>query len=199
VSPRRYRMDGRRAASEAIRQRIVVAAAALHAEKGALATGWDEIAAGAGVSRATVYHHFPSLDTLVPACAQLAFDLIEVPTPEMAGRRFAGLPDPEERLADFVEESCRCYAAGAGWLRAAWRERDLLPAMEAAVSRLQRALAVLLDAALAGVELGVESRRVLMTLLDFPFWDALDQAGVLRVRIPARILELAESTIKAGR
>ena len=192
-------MESRLAASEATRQRIVAAAAGLHAEKGALATGWDEIAVAAGVSRATVYHHFPSLDVLIPACAQLAFDLIEVPTPEAAARRFSGLPSPEERLADFVVESCRCYAAGAGWLRAAWRERSLVPGMEVAVSRLQRGLAVLLDAALDGLEVGVESRRVLVTLLDFPFWDGLDQAGVLRERIPDRMLDLALAAIKVGR
>jgi AcrR family transcriptional regulator len=199
MSPRRYRMEGRRAAVEATRHRIVAAAAVLHAERGVLTTGWDEIASAAGVSRATVYHHFPSLEALIPACAQLAFDLIEIPTPEMAGRKFAELPGPGERLAAFVHESCRCYAAGAGWLRAAYRERALVPPMEAALSHLERALPVLLDAALAGVELGIETRRVLMTLLDFPFWNALDQAGVLRDRIPIRILELAESTIKAGR
>ena len=198
MSPRRYRMDARRAASDATRHRIVAAAVKLHAEKGALATGWDEIAVAAGVSRATVYHHFPSLESLIPACAQLAFDLIEVPTPEAAARHFASLPGPDARLADFVIESCRCYAAGAGWLRAAWRERGVVPAMDAAVSRLQRGLGVLLDAALSGVEVGVESRRVLVTLLDFPFWDGLDQAGVLRDRIPVRVLELAESAIKAG-
>jgi hypothetical protein len=135
---------------------------------------------------------------LIPAGAQLAYDLIEVPT-AAAAARFRALPGPEARLASFVEESCRCYAAGAGWLRAAWRERSLVPAMDSAARRLQRALAVLLDAAMEGVELGVESRRVLMTLLDFPFWDGLDQAGVLRERIPARILVLAESAIKAGR
>src|ERR671936_2931676 len=111
------------------RRRIVDAAIALHAHQGALRTSWDEIAAEAGLARATVYQHFPSLAQLIPACAQVAFDLAEVPTREAARARFARMRSPRQRLTYFVEESCRCYAASAKWLRAAWRERDLVPPM----------------------------------------------------------------------
>ncbi|TME92907.1 MAG: TetR/AcrR family transcriptional regulator [Chloroflexi bacterium] len=195
MSPRRYEMGGRKAAVEATRKRIVAAAVRLHSRRGAMRTAWDEIAAEAGVSRATVYHHFPSLDDLVPACAQVAFDLIEVPSPAAASDRFAKLDSPSERVEVFVRESCRCYAAGAGWLRAAWRERELVPSMGSAVRRLQRALGVLLDAAVDGARVRPEERRVLVALVDFPFWSALDEAGIPRDRIADRILELVAATI----
>ncbi len=162
-------------------------------------TAWDDIAAEAGVSRATVYHHFTSLDELIPACAQVAFDLIEVPTPQAAAARFAQLPTSRKRLAHFIHESCRCYARGAPWLRAAWRERELLPAMGDAVERFQRALRVLLAAALEGVAIDRQSHQALVALVDFPFWDALDGAGVPRDRIGAQILKLAEFVIRDGR
>ena len=198
MSPRRYEMANRSAAVTATRRRIVDAAVRLHARHGALRTTWDDIAASAGVSRATVYHHFASLDELVPACAQVAFDLIDVPTPAEAAARFARLRTPRERLAQFVREGCRCYAAGAPWLRAAWRERELVPSMGAAVRRLQRALAVLLDAAIDGLDVDPRRRALLVALLDFPFWDSLDAAGVPRSRIPDELLALAETVIRKG-
>ena len=199
MSPRTYAMAKRSAGVEATRRRIVDAAVRLHARRGSLRTAWDDIAAEARVSRATVYHHFPSMDELVPACAQVAFALIEVPTRSAAAARFAELATPADRLAHFVGESCRCYAAGAGWLRAAWRERDLVPPMDAAVRRLQRALHVLLDAALEGVKISREQHQVLVALLDFPFWDAMDAAGVPRKRIGGRILKLAKAVIWEGK
>ena len=196
MSPRRYQMANRSTAVEETRRRIVEAAVRLHARRGTAGTAWDDIAVAAGVSRATVYHHFPSLDELVPACARAAFDMIEVPTREEAAARFAELGTPSARLAHFIRESCRCYAAGAGWLRAAWRERDLVPPMGAAVKRLQRALSVLLSGALEGVALDPQGLEVVAALVDFPLWDALDRAGVPRDRIAGRISKLAEFEIK---
>ena len=199
MSPRRYEMATRSAAVDATRRRIVGAALRLHSRKGTAGTTWDDIAHEAGVSRATVYHHFGSLDELVPACAQAAFDLIEVPTREEADARFSLLSSPEARLAHFVTESCRCYAAGAGWLRAAWRERDVVAPMGVAVRRLQRALSVLLASALEGLHLEERDRQVVAVLVDFPFWDSLDRAGVPRDEIPARILRLADSVLMTRR
>ena len=199
MSPRRYAMTKRSRAVEATRRKIVAAAVRLHTRRGAARTSWEEIAAEAGVSRATVYHHFPTVDALVPACAQVAFDLIEIPSIGSARARFAGTRDPRERLAGFIAETCRCYAAGAGWLRAAWRERDLVPAMGHAVRRLQRSLRVLLEAALDGTGSNREEELALTALLDFPFWAALDEAGMPRDRIPDQILKLALTTIQGRR
>ena len=191
MSPRPYRMAGRRHGVEATRRRIVETAMRLHSQRGAIATSWEAIAAEAGVARATVYHHFPSLDELVPACAQVAFELSQIPTPARATAMFAHLPSPTVRLSYFIGETCRCYAAGADWLRAAWRERDLVPAMEQSVARFQQALRVLLDSVLVGLDLSVDQHRLLSTLLDFPFWESLDRSGMARARIPDHIEQLA--------
>ena len=195
MSPRRYKMDARRTAIQGTRKRILAAAARLHAQRGVTATSWDDIATEAAVSRATVYHHFPTLDDLIPACAQLAFDMIEVPTAEVARTQFAALKSPRARLGHFVRETCRCYGTGADWLRAAWRERDLVPQMGAAVERLQAALDVMVPALLEGVEVDKESLDVVRVLVDFPFYDELMRAGVPADRISARILALAEREI----
>ena len=199
VSPRRYEMANRGIAVESTRKRIVDAAVRLHAARGTASTTWDDIAEAAHVSRATVYHHFSSLDQLVPACAQAAFDMIDVPTPEEATALFARHDSPRARLGHFIRESCRCYAAGAAWLRAAWRERDLVAPMGSAVRRLQAALRILLAAALEGAELDAGGREVVSVLVDFPFWDALHRAGVPHDQIPARILKLALLELKPRR
>ena len=188
-------MDSRSAGVQATRRRIVDAAMALHAERGSLATSWDDIASKSGVSRATVYHHFPSLEKLVPDCAHVAFELIDVPTPDQARRALSTHPTFEARIHHFTVETCRCYAAGAEWLRAAWRERDLVPAMGAAVDRLQRSLGVLLSAVLHDVGLGADERRVVTTLLDFPFWESLRRAGMRPERIPAHIESLVHAVV----
>lgn len=197
MSPRRYRMEGRRATVEATRRRIVEGAIELHTRRGVAATSWDEIAERAGVSRATVYHHFPSLDDLVPACAQVAFDVIQVPTPEEAAAAFAALRGPRARLRHLIVETCRCYASGAGWLRAAWRERDLVGSVGSATQRLEQGLAVLLDAALEGATLPAEDRVVLDALLGFPFWDALARSGLDPNGIVNPIEALAQATLSA--
>jgi hypothetical protein len=70
--------------------------------------------------------------------------------------------------------------------------------MGAAVHRLQRALRVLLNAALEGASIDRRRHPVLVTLLDFPFWDSLD-AAVPRGRIPHQIQRLAEAVIRNAR
>lgn len=191
MSPRRYRMTKRREAVGSTRSRIVEAAIKLHSTRGTSATSWDDIAAMAGVSRASVYHHFPSLDSLIPACAEVAFEMADVPTLETAASGFADLPSAKQRISRLVRETSKCYTAGEEWLRAAWRERDVVPAMQRAVSRLQRAGEVLIEAAVSGTSVDRDDRRTLAVLLDFPFWDALARAGMSRRSIPDHIEGLA--------
>src|SRR5207249_7892147 len=107
--PRRYRMATRERAVQQTRQRIIDAAISLHAQRGVIATNWEEIAEGAGVSTATVYRHFPSLGELVPACARTAFEAASLPTPAQAAAAFAGLTRPAPRIERLIRESCRCY------------------------------------------------------------------------------------------
>src|SRR5260370_33496545 len=128
-------MEAGRRGVENTRSRLVGAGMALHAEKGALATNWEDIAARAGVAPATVYRHFASLDQLVPACAQTVFDAIgiDVLNAHQIERLYAGAGSPSERLERYIRGTCDCYARGAGWLQAARRQADRIPAMSQAV------------------------------------------------------------------
>jgi AcrR family transcriptional regulator len=66
---RKYELKARAEAQRETRERIAAAAAGLHEEKGVANTTVAEIARRAGVTRLTVYNHFPALDDLLPACA----------------------------------------------------------------------------------------------------------------------------------
>ena len=181
TSPRRYRMDRRQRAVDDTRRRIVTAAMELHAVRGVQHTGWDDIADAAGVSTATVYRHFPSVDELVPPCARAVFDVIRPPSTEEAEARFATMPTIAARLEHLVRESCHCYARGEAWLHAAHRERDFVPALDTALGVIQGTLHVLVDAAV-GRPLPPAEHGTLFTLCDFPFWKALVDRGL---RYPA--------------
>lgn len=177
MAPRRYRMGARQEAVSATRGRIVEAAMRLHTERGVLSTGWDDIAEAAGVASATVYRHFPSLAELVPACARVVFDVIKPPTAEEGRARFATLAGEADRYEHLVRESCHCYRRGEGWLHAAHRERDFVPALDDALGVIQGTLHVLVDAA-AGRSLSREEHATLFVLCDFPFWKSMVDTGL---------------------
>src|SRR5690606_11521663 len=67
--PRPYRKRQRALAEEATRLRITEAAVELHGSVGPARTTVTEIAERAGVSRMTVYKHFPSDRDLFVACS----------------------------------------------------------------------------------------------------------------------------------
>ena len=58
MSPRRYRLERRAETAGETRRRLVDATFALHGERGISATTMSDIAARAGVSVGSVYHHF---------------------------------------------------------------------------------------------------------------------------------------------
>lgn len=67
MSPGIYRQTKRQCPTEATRQRIVEATAALHAERGIAATTMKDIAARADAGAGTLYHHFPTYEDVVRA------------------------------------------------------------------------------------------------------------------------------------
>src|SRR5438067_13394272 len=112
-TPRRYRMVQRAAGVDKTRDQIIRAAVAIQAKQGIAETSWASIGAVAHVSSATVYRHFPSLDSMIPACAQATFaSRARLPTAMDIGKLVAGLSSTRERLQALRVESCRCYECG---------------------------------------------------------------------------------------
>lgn len=187
MAPRRYRMANRLAAIDETRRRIVEATVALHEEKGVIATGWDEIARRAGLSVATVYRHFPSVNELVPACGERVRALANPPTPEHAAQIFAGARSVRERIESLTRELFAYYERGAGFIDLALREMKQVPPLAASVRRREAALEALVREALQPLDADEQTVRIVCALADFPLWKSLTDRGLPR-GVVARIV-----------
>jgi AcrR family transcriptional regulator len=177
------------------RTRIVDAAKKLHAERGLLATGWDDIAREAGVSSVTVYRHFRSLHELIPACALSYIDEIGPMTIEEATAAFADLRGPRAKLQRLVISNCDCYERGEGWMNAATREAELIPELGAVVAAQQLTLERLVRVALEEPDPAEPVVATLRSIIDFPFWKALRNAGQSAPEAKTTILGLVEAVL----
>lgn len=106
------------------RQRIVEAAVALHGTIGPAATTVSAVAEAAGVTRLTVYRHFPDDGALFAACtAHWAAGQV-LPDPAA----WARVGEPFERLTVALTDLYRFYRDGEPMLTNAIRDRAALPA-----------------------------------------------------------------------
>jgi AcrR family transcriptional regulator len=167
---RKYELKARAEAQEATRARIASAASSLHEEVGIAKTTVADIARRAGVTRVTVYNHFPDLDALLPACS--AHWLDAYPQPDL-GAVFA-LTDPAERLRAALTALYGWYRETAPMQRRVFGERSSVPELEAWLARSSDpALAQLADGLAAGFE-----RPLVALALDFSTWARLDAEGL---------------------
>src|SRR5215212_862749 len=170
-------MDKRKAAVEETRRRIVEATLALHAEKGAFGTSWQDIAKRADVSVGTVYKHFPSLDELVPACGELVFAISRPPSLEDAPRVFADAGSVEERLGRLVSEFYDFYERGEPYLDIDIQERKL-PAVREWLAHMRATREGFAREALRPIEPDESTVRALGALLDFPLFGSFRRQDV---------------------
>jgi AcrR family transcriptional regulator len=188
-------MTTRAAAVEARRGEIVARAIELFAERTAAATTMEDIASAAGVSPATLYRHFRNFDALAQACAETAFNIVEIPTPEVAVTPFADLPTLREKLRRFIQIDCHCFEQARTWLAAERRERHL-PAFDRTVSLEEGALAAIVTGLLEPVGADAITRHVVLALVDFPFWESLRRGGVPVDRIPDLMFDLVSDQLR---
>lgn len=155
----------------------------------------DDIAKAAGVSPATVYRYFRNFDALAQACAETAFNIVDIPTPQVAVAPFADLPSLDEKLMRFIEIDCHCFEQARTWLAAERRERHL-PAFDRTVSREEAALAAIVTGLLEPVGVDAVTRSVVIALVDFPFWESLRRGGVPPELIPDLMFELVSNQLR---
>jgi AcrR family transcriptional regulator len=122
-SSRPYRMRRRAEQVDQTRQRIVEASVALHGSIGLAATTISAIADKAGVTRLTVYRHFPDETALLHACSAHWLSLQQMPDPGA----WAQIGDPTERLQAGLADLYRYYRAGAGMLTHIYRDFASMP------------------------------------------------------------------------
>ena len=114
-SRRSYQLRARADAMDHTRARITQAAIELHGSIGPAATTMSAVAERAGVTRATLYRHFPNEETLFKACSAEWRSANPAPNPEL----WATVSDPYDRLRTALP-------ALYGWYRSAEQMRSNL-------------------------------------------------------------------------
>jgi AcrR family transcriptional regulator len=120
---RNYQMRKRADGIAETRQRIVEAAVRLHGTIGPAATTISGLAEEAGVTRVTVYRHFPDDSALFSACSQHWASAQVLPDP----RAWSHLGDPEQRLLTGLTDLYRFYRDAEPMLTNVRRDRAALP------------------------------------------------------------------------
>jgi AcrR family transcriptional regulator len=177
---RKYELKARAESQERTRQRIARAAAELHEQVGPAETTVAEIARRAGVSRLTVYKHFPDNAALYPACS--AHYLAEHPLPDFQAAM--ARDDPVRRVRSVLD------AVYGGWYRESrpmMRNLQRDRGSDSALDEFMRnnsdaALGGIADALTAGFELASDRAERLRSLvrvaLDFWTWERLTTEGL---------------------
>jgi AcrR family transcriptional regulator len=143
MSPKRYQMVRRAAATQSTRLRILEATLQLHGERGVVATSHKDVARRADVSVGTVYHHFPTRDSIVQACGGLASELYPSPPRQSIDPR----APRAERIESLARELVAHYAA-MPWMEMLRSERHDVPALDAGIAMREEAIVELVRRAL---------------------------------------------------
>ena len=141
-SGRSYRLVARAAAMDRTHDRITRAAIELHGTVGPAATNMSAVAERAGVTRATLYRHFPTEEALFTACS--SHWLAANPHPEFG--KWAAIADPVRRLRMGLDELYRYYRATEPMRANLLRDLAYLPApIRSGIVALPSAAAAALD------------------------------------------------------
>jgi AcrR family transcriptional regulator len=121
---RTYTMRARQESVEQTRLRITEATMRLHERVGPAATTVSAIAEEAGVTRLTVYRHFPDDASLVIACSGHWAALHPRPDPG----NWAAITDPVMRLRTALSETYEWARTAAPMMTKIYRDLEVLPA-----------------------------------------------------------------------
>lgn len=160
------------------RRRIVEATVRLHGTAGPAGTTIAGIAGAAGVTRLTVYRHFPDDETLFAACSAHWQAQQRLPDPA----KWAEIDEPDARLRFGLADLYRFYREGQQMLRLIYRDKDAMP--EPQRRELDEQDAQLCDLLLEPFSVrGARRRRVRAVLghaVSFTTWSSLCAVQQLR-------------------
>jgi AcrR family transcriptional regulator len=123
ATSRTYELKRRAERQEETRRRIVAAAVELHTTLGPSRTTVQAIAEKAGVTRPTVYAHFPDARSLFEACSAHVRATIPPPDPTV----WHSIADPSERLETALRELYRYYERLESLLENVQRDAAAMP------------------------------------------------------------------------
>jgi len=181
---RGYRKVKRAEDEERTRGRIVDAAEELHGSVGPARASVSAIADRAGVTRATVYRHFPDDESLFFACSGQWLSRQRLPNPEV----WATYDDPWGRLRAGLMDVYRYYRAGEQMLTMIHRDAEVVPdrVRSARLQGEQLWRERLLQGLPGGRRIGV--RAGVAHALDFGTWSSLAVDNGLSDRAAADLM-----------
>lgn len=195
-APKRSYQKRRRVEREVqTRHRITEAAVKLHGTLGPARTTIKGIATEAGVQRATVYRHFPDLDSIFIACSTHWASLNPPPDPDL----WRQVSDPDVRLRQALSELYAWYAWAEPMLSNVFRDAPSVPAMTQPVEDFQRRYRALHQALMSRRRISGRARaRVSAAIghaLAFATWQSLVREHELH---PEEAVELMSTLVAAA-
>lgn len=170
---RPYRMKRRAELELATRRRITESAVELHGTLGPVRTSLSAVAEHAGVRRSTLYRHFPDERALFTACT--SHWMAANPAPDIGA--WAGIEDPDERLAHALRALYAYYRSTRGMLENVHRDAAISPLVAEMSGGFRAYLAATRDALMAGRRARGGVRRQLQAAtghaLAFTTWRSL--------------------------
>ena len=194
ATARPYRKKKRAEREDETRQRITEAAVELHRTRGPAETAIADVAKLAGVSRMTVYNHFPTDVDLFTACS--THWASENPFPDYDS--WAAIEDPSERVKRALQELYRWYRDKDDMLGKVFRDLPTLPALKQVMEGIWSAwVAELVRTLSKGWPIRGTDRKALCSSLalavDFNTWRVLTESGMS----PSRAADLQSRMIIA--
>jgi len=175
---RRYRKRKRAIREEETRLRITEALVELHRTVGPANTKVTEVAERAGVSRMTVYNHFPTEADLFRACSSHWIARHPFPDPEA----WASVSDPDERLRVAFAELYAWYRRAEDMWDNVLRDAPGMPAVGDVVDAqwwpFVDRMVEMLATGLPDAGKAADRRAALRLLVDFRTWQVLAAAGL---------------------
>jgi AcrR family transcriptional regulator len=171
---RQYRQSLRSEKSASTRQRIVAAAIELHGTIGPANTSLSAVARKAGVSRPTLYSHFPDEASLFHACT--IHWMSQDPPPDPAA--WLENDDPRRRIGTALREIYSHYARNEQMTGNVLRDMYLVESMRSFnVPRVEESFAAvteILGSAFGdGPDLAVRRRAMVSVAISFNTWKSL--------------------------
>jgi AcrR family transcriptional regulator len=176
---RKYQLKARAESEQLTRERIVHATMELHKEVGPAKTTVAEIARRAGVTRLTVYNHFPQESVLFGACQARWMGLHPLPDFSAA----LTLADPVARTRTVFRGFYGWYRETAAMAEKIQRDRGAVPLLDALMQQTADARLAQLAQALAegfrarGRRANMQ-RTLIRLALDFWTWHRLNLEGL---------------------
>jgi AcrR family transcriptional regulator len=190
---RSYTMRARQESVEQTRLRITEATMRLHERVGPAATTVSAIADEAGVTRLTVYRHFPDDAALVIACSGHWRALHPRPDSHL----WASIGDPVQRLRTALSETYTWAPSAAPMMTMIYRDLDTMPAFvgEFLAQDEQSRVGILAAGFRARGRAARRLHAALRHALHIQTWESLCVVGGLR---DAEAIELMVGAVSAA-